>query len=147
MSKITPEMLARSGSEDGEQAALFCHAHEEVKRGNTVWAKLFAIPNGGQREASSAARMVATGVKKGVPDVCLPRACFGAHGLYVELKRLDGKSSDVKDDQRRWHKDLIDEGYCVAIAYGWVEAVRIIEDYLAGKAIQYDSRWRSTSKV
>jgi len=56
MTKIyTPADLAASGTEDGEQEALFCYANEQARL-DPLWALLFAIPNGGQREKSSAAR-------------------------------------------------------------------------------------------
>lgn len=49
---------------------------------------LYHVPNGGSRKKSEAGRFKAEGVKAGVPDLCLPVARGGYHGLYIELKRL-----------------------------------------------------------
>ncbi len=74
-------------------AALESGAHPEL-------ALLHAIPNGGKRSKSEAARMKAAGVKPGVPDMFLPVAREGCHGLYIELKRRDG--GRVSTEQTAW---------------------------------------------
>ena len=74
-------------------AALESGAHPEL-------ALLHAIPNGGKRSKSEAARMKAAGVKPGVPDMFLPVAREGCHGLYIELKRRDG--GRVSPEQTAW---------------------------------------------
>lgn len=62
------------------------------------WARFYAkdfpelellhhIPNGGSRNQLEAANLKRQGVKAGVPDLCLPVARNGKHGLYVEMKR------------------------------------------------------------
>lgn len=48
------------------------------------------IPNGGYRKPSEAARFRALGVRAGVPDIFLPVARGGYHGLWIELKRRRG---------------------------------------------------------
>lgn len=61
------------------------------------WARFYAkdfpeldllhhIPNGGSRNQLEAANLKRQGVKAGVPDLCLPVARNGKHGLYVEMK-------------------------------------------------------------
>ena len=45
---------------------------------------LYAIPNGGARNAITGALLKAEGVKPGVPDLCLPVARGKYHGLYIE---------------------------------------------------------------
>ena len=109
-----------------EQAALFrwaafCEArHPEL-------ALLYAIPNGGHRHKAVAARMKAEGVKRGVPDVCLPVPRGGHHGLYVEMKTAEGTASQ---DQKEWLRALQRQGYRVAVCRGWEAARALIEDYL-----------------
>jgi hypothetical protein len=132
--KITPERLATSKTEDGEQAALFCHAHEMAKT-NIRWDFLFAIPNGGKRGVATASRLVATGVKRGIPDICLPLPINRFHGLYIELKKLAALSATnggVDDAQKFWHARLREQGYAVSVCYGWVHAADVIERYLQG---------------
>jgi hypothetical protein len=128
---ITPESLAKSGTEHGEQAALFCYAQQQCRDNpNSFWGLLFAIPNGNKRDASVAAALKAEGVKAGVPDIMLPVARGGYHGLFVEMKRAYGVPSDNKPHQRDRQRRLADQGYCVAVCYGWTEARGIIELYI-----------------
>lgn len=46
---------------------------------------IFAIPNGGARSPTTAARLKAEGVVPGIPDLFVP-----AWGLWVEMKRQKG---------------------------------------------------------
>lgn len=89
---------------------------------------LHAIPNGGLRSKSEAARMKAAGVKAGVPDLFLPVARNGCHGLYIELKRRKG--GRVSAEQVEWMDALGRQGYCCALAKGWEMAAGVICDYL-----------------
>lgn len=137
--KITPDYLARSGTEDGHQTALFCYAlspgYVDNRPNAELWKLLFAIPNGGEREAATAARMVAMGARRGYPDIGLDVARGGFHGLRVELKRpaSEGKRKGrVETEQTKWHTALREQRYCVKVCYGWQHAVMTIEWYLAG---------------
>lgn len=141
MAIITPELLAKSGTEDGEQSALFCFAHGVVKastdmhRTAHLWALLFAIPNGGKREAATAARLKATGVKAGFPDIGLPVARQGFHGLWIEMKKRTERGHALggcSELQIGWHHMLALQGYCCLVAYGWEEARDYIDWYLNG---------------
>lgn len=51
---------------------------------------LFHIPNGGKRTKTEAARFRAAGVRSGVPDLFLPCARGGYHGLWIEMKAVGG---------------------------------------------------------
>lgn len=55
---------------------------------------IFAIPNGGKRDAREAAHMKRQGVRAGVPDLCVPVARGGFHGLYIEMKVGKNKPTD-----------------------------------------------------
>lgn len=89
---------------------------------------LHAIPNGGKRGKAEAGRMKAAGVKAGVPDMCLPVARHGCHGLYIELKRARG--GRVSKEQVAWMDALTRQGYRCALCRGWNEARKVIEEYL-----------------
>jgi len=91
---------------------------------------LHHIPNGGFRGKREAARLKRMGVKPGVPDLHLPVARGGFHGLYVEMKRRDG--GRVSSEQRVWLAALHTAGHCVAVCEGHEQAVAVIRDYLAG---------------
>ena len=89
---------------------------------------IYHIPNGGSRNAIEARNLKAQGVKAGVPDICLPVARKGYHGLYIELKRQQG--GRVSEAQDGWIKALNEQGYLAKVCAGFMEAVRLIEDYL-----------------
>ena len=88
---------------------------------------LYAIPNGGKRNVVTAVRLKKEGVKPGVPDLCLPIARNGYHGLYIEMKA--GKNKATKT-QKWWHEQLREQGHAVVVAYGAGEAIEAIEQYL-----------------
>jgi hypothetical protein len=90
----------------------------------------FAIPNGTRTTPQIAKRMVAEGVRKGVPDVLLPIARGEFHGLWIEMK---SPGNYPKPDQREWLKALALEGHYTACCHDWQEAAEIIQNYLEGK--------------
>lgn len=89
---------------------------------------LFAIPNGGARNLVTGRRLKDEGVRAGVPDLCLPVARKGLHGLYIELKRVDGGTLSAA--QRQWIASLESQGYAVVVARGWQHAARALAAYL-----------------
>lgn len=122
---ITPEQLAKSGSEDGEQLALFCWcAQSNIPE--LRW--MFHIPNGGSRHIAEAAKLKAMGVKPGVPDLFLPIPKRGYKGLFIELKKVKG--GIVTDEQHEWFIFLPSQGYYSVIARGWLNAREKILWYL-----------------
>ena len=72
--------------------------------------------------------MKAEGVKRGVPDVWLPVARGGYHGLVIELK-ADERGRATRE-QVVWLKALEGEGYYAALACGMEAARGLIEMYL-----------------
>lgn len=84
---------------------------------------------GNERKCSPAegARLKRLGVKPGVPDLHLPVSRGKYHGLYIEMKNEDGKTSDKQD---WWIEELSTEGYFCEVCHGWESAVRVLEWYL-----------------
>lgn len=91
---------------------------------------IYHVPNGGRRNKFEAAKLKRQGVKAGVPDVVLPVARAGFHGLYIELKY--GKNKPTAD-QKKWIARLKEQGYKAITCYGWREAANEIENYLRRK--------------
>lgn len=118
-------MKERIPTEHWEQTQLFDWA-----AGIPELEVMYAIPNGGHRDIRVAVKLKEEGVKAGVPDICLPVARGGKHGLYIELKRR--KYWRVSNDQVRWIEALMREGYACAVCCGWEMARDVIEDYLRG---------------
>lgn len=128
-------------TEHMEQTALFSWARLQ-ERAMPALRLLFAIPNGAAlvgktarrpdgktaRFSLEAIKLKAEGLKPGVPDVCLPVARGGHHGLYIEMKRRKG--GVMSDEQNQWRDDLTSEGYLVARCNGWDEARDLLTSYL-----------------
>ncbi len=89
-------------------------------------ALLFHIPNE-RSEKVQAAILKKMGVKKGVPDLCLPVPSGSYHGLFLELKSESGKASD---EQLWWLEHLKANGYACSVCYGWKAATEVLTWYL-----------------
>lgn len=115
-------------TEHQEQVALidWCNAmsvfHAELDM-------IYASPNGGHRYDAVGAKLRAEGTKAGIPDLFLPVARQGKHGMYIEMKRADRKNhtSDLQDG---WIKRLTAQGYRCEVCYGFDEARDVLCDYL-----------------
>lgn len=84
------------------------------------------IPNEGKRSVSYAARMKRMGLRSGFPDLLVPLARGGYHGLFIEMKYDKGRTSPEQDN---WLSLLSAEGYACAVCYNAAEAIKIIENY------------------
>lgn len=111
--------------EGEEQAALFDWAYLQ-RNTYPELDLLFHIPNGGSRNRLEAANLKRQGVKAGVPDLCLPVARGGFHGLYIEMKYEKNKPTE---NQNEWMNALQNQGYAVAVCYSWEQASKVITDY------------------
>ena len=81
--------------------------------------KIFAIPNGGNRNVITATMLKAEGVRKGVPDLFIPEWL-----LWIEMKRVKGgKLSPAQSD---WIDYLNGCGHTALVANGFEEAKAII---------------------
>lgn len=119
-------MTTTHATEYQEQVALFEWAAWNEARLPEL-ALLFAIPNGEKRDAVTGARLKRAGVKAGVPDLLLPVASKGYHGLWIELKTPVGRTSPA---QERWITTLVEQGYDVAVARSWRAAAWLLCKYL-----------------
>lgn len=121
-------------TERAEQVALFEWAtamtptHPELDL-------LFHIPNSGGlstgHTSATFARvssLLKQGLKPGVPDLFLPVARRGFHGLFVEMKRRRG--AKVSPQQRDRADRLTAQGYLVRICPGWDAARADLCHYL-----------------
>lgn len=106
-------------------------AEEHVKF--ATWLKkqnilFFHPPNGGTRIKREAYRLKQMGVMPGVPDIVICKARRGFHGLYIELKRVEGGT--LSPAQVYWLAELTKEGYLARRANGFLHAKRMVEWYL-----------------
>lgn len=126
-----PKTPSQHLSEHQEQTLLFAWAR---KAQCTIpeLTLLFAVPNGGRRDAVTGARLKAEGVMAGMPDICLPVPRNGSGALYVELKaRHRGRLSEA---QKERIAALTAAGNQVSVCYGWEAARDAILAYLGRTA-------------
>ena len=145
-----PRDLCKNNTEHGHQAALFCWiaAINNVGISKDV-IKMYAIPNGGKRDAATAAMLKAEGVRRGIPDLFLPVPIVVTYrnrtmlhglfndsrltndvlsGLYIEMKKpKEGKTSE---EQKQRIAELKNDGYACVVSRNWVAAKDIIICYL-----------------
>lgn len=125
------------------QKAVVQHAQMRARL-DPLWGLLFAVPNGGARDAVTGAILKAEGVRRGVPDLCLPVSRPGyPGGLFIEMKVPGNRPSK---DQKWWHRALISAGHVVEVCYSAGEAIKIIEAYLK-PASQEDSQFLERARA
>lgn len=120
-------MQHKTPKEGEEQAWLFEWAAYQAGKYPEL-ELMHHVPNGGSRNKAEAAKLKAQGVKPGVPDISLPVARGGYHGLYIELKRRRG--GRVSAEQSGWIEKLNGQGYCAKELHGWEAAAECILWYL-----------------
>ena len=86
---------------------------------------IFAIPNGGYRTPAGAAKMKATGVMPGVPDLFIPE-----WHLWVEMKRQKG--GVLSKEQKTMIAYLEAVGYRVIVGRGCADAASATARYTGG---------------
>ena len=97
---------------------------------------LIHVPNGAYLGADAKTRaitmgkLIAMGVQPGVFDYLIPVPILRWPGLWLEMKRTRG--GVVSDEQKAFRRRMTALGWRCEIAKGWVEASRIIEEYLSG---------------
>lgn len=88
---------------------------------------IYAIPNGGARNIVTASKLKAEGVTSGVPDLHIPIARKGYHGLYIEMKASKNKPTDnqitVMDKLRK-------EGYKCDVCWNLDQFIDVVNNYL-----------------
>ena len=112
-------------SETTEQIALF----DWAKRTESILPELaliYHVPNEGKR--TNGGILKAAGLKSGVPDICLPVAKNGFHGLYIELKFGKNKATKAQEEYMAM---LETQRYKTAVCYGAEEAREEILAYLS----------------
>lgn len=150
---MTPEDLCKSGSEFGEQSALFCWLNSREARerlpdlynAETGRCKMYAnynnAGNDGDKKTAAirGARAKQSGSQKGVADIFLPVARKGCFGLYVELK-IDPahpenlpkkKRGTVSPEQLAFGRQVQADGFGWAVCEGWKAARDVVCAYMA----------------
>jgi len=108
--KVAMRLTVSLPSEHEEQAGF-------VQWFRAKWPRvlIFAIPNGGKRNISTAKKLKAEGVVPGVPDLFIP-----AWGIWIEMKRQKG--GRTSSDQDGMISYLENVGHHVIVGYGAADA-------------------------
>jgi hypothetical protein len=113
-------------TEHQEQKMFFswCLSHADEYKGVNL---IFAIPNGGNIDAIRGKNLKDEGLRAGVPDMFLPVAVGGHHGLFIEMKvRKGGK---VSPKQKLWLKALQEQGFKAVVCEGFYQARKELIKY------------------
>lgn len=95
---------------------------------NPSFGLLYHCPNGGGRSMAQGMKLKGLGVRPGVPDLNLPVARGGYHGLWLELK--DGDKGNLSKEQKLWIEALRKEGYRAEVVRNLDEGKQILTEYL-----------------
>lgn len=125
---VSASRAPRRNIEHEEQALLFAWCQLAALRIPEL-RLLYAVPNFARLpNARAGAWRKAEGLKSGVPDLHLPVPRGGHPGLWIEMKSPTGRPTK---DQLRWMEALRAEGHQVHLCRSWMEARRILEQYLS----------------
>lgn len=116
--------MTNTRTEAQEQAAVvdFC----------TLWGiEIVHVPNEGKRTLANGRQLARMGLRKGFPDLFIPIARKGYHGMFIELKRdIHCKATEY---QQKWIEYLNRQGYNAVICYGADDAIQQIGKYFERK--------------
>lgn len=88
---------------------------------------LFAVPNGGARDAVTGRILKMEGVVAGVADLILLVPNKHHHALLIEMKTEKGRQSP---SQREWQKNIEQYNYKYVICRSLDDFIKTINDYL-----------------
>lgn len=113
-------------TEADEQKALIQWAKFQEKKYSEL-KMLMHVPNEGKRSPRYGAELKRLGLQAGFPDLALFVPRNGKAALFIEMKVGRNKCTD---NQKKWIRNLLEQGYEVKVCYSCEEAIQIIKRYL-----------------
>lgn len=113
-------------TEAEEQKALIQWAKFQEKKYSEL-KMLMHVPNEGKRSKRYGAELKRMGLKAGFPDLGLFVPRNNKHALFLEMKVGRNKCTD---NQKKWIRALMEQGYEVKVCYSCEEAIQVIKRYL-----------------
>ena len=92
-------------------------------------AVIYAIPNGGYRTKTTAKKLVLEGVVAGVPDLFIPIARKGFHGMYIEMK--NGRAGKISKEQKEIIAMIESFGYKVVVCRDFDQFMKEVDEYFS----------------
>lgn len=90
--------------------------------------RLFAVPNGGRRDAVTGAKLKAEGVVAGVADLILLKSNRDYGALLIEMKTRKGRQ---RDSQKEWQNTVCADGeYKYVVCRSFDDFKREVSEYL-----------------
>lgn len=89
---------------------------------------LFAVPNGGRRDAVTGAKLKEEGQLAGVSDLIFLKANRFYHGLLIEVKTDKGRQSD---NQKEWQQKITNDGFKYIVVRSLDQFIEEVKNYLA----------------
>jgi VRR-NUC domain len=116
-----------------KQINLIIPSEKEEQRTAVQWLSLnkilfYPVANGRKATIVEAMELKRLGVRPGVPDLVIPIARKGFHGMYVEMKRK--QRGIVSAEQKFWLQALTEQGYYAVVAKGSNHFINLVNDYL-----------------
>ncbi len=88
---------------------------------------LFAVPNGGRRDAATGRRLKDEGVLSGVSDLILLKSNQHYGALLIETKTKKGTQ---RESQKEWESKITADGYKYVVVRSLDEFIKAVNDYL-----------------
>ena len=127
LAKANAKAVRRSQSDEEHRIQAACVRWFRLKYPH-LFARLFAVPNGGRRDGITGARLKEEGVLAGVADLILlvPNADY--HALLIEMKTPKGRQSE---SQKAWQQEVCVEGeYKYVVCRSLDDFIREVDVYL-----------------
>lgn len=88
---------------------------------------LFAVPNGGRRDAATGRRLKDEGVLAGVSDLILLKSNQHYGALLIETKTKKGTQ---RESQKEWESKITADGYKYVVVRSLDDFIKEVNDYL-----------------
>lgn len=88
---------------------------------------LFAVPNGGRRDAATGRRLKDEGVLAGVSDLILLKSNQHYGALLIETKTKKGTQ---RESQKEWESKITADGYKYVVVRSLDEFINVVDNYL-----------------
>lgn len=89
---------------------------------------LFSVPNGGKRDAATAAKLKDEGALAGVADLILLKSNRFYGALLIEMKTPEGRQSQSQKD---WQQKITNDGYKYVVVRSFEDFQREVRQYLS----------------